>query len=39
MFYSLARPELFDLLAAAEHLLDATGSKIALFPVYGTAEE
>jgi ArsR family transcriptional regulator, cadmium/lead-responsive transcriptional repressor len=38
MFYSLARPELIDLLAAAEHLLDATGSKVALCPVYGTPE-
>ena len=33
--YSLARPELLDLLAAAERLLDATGSAVALCPVYG----
>lgn len=39
MFYSLARPELTELLAAAEQLLDATGSKVALCPVYGTADE
>ena len=39
MFYSLARPELIDLLAAAEHLLEATGSAVALCPVYGTAKE
>lgn len=36
MFYSLARPELIDLLAAAEHLLEATGSAVALCPAYGT---
>jgi DNA-binding transcriptional ArsR family regulator len=35
MFYALARPELMDLLAAAERLLDATGEAIALCPVYG----
>ncbi len=33
--YSLARPELLDLLAVAERLLDATGSAVALCPVYG----
>ena len=33
--YSLARPELLDLLAAAERLLDATGDAVALCPVYG----
>lgn len=33
--YSLARPELLDLLAAAERLLDATGEDVALCPVYG----
>jgi ArsR family transcriptional regulator, cadmium/lead-responsive transcriptional repressor len=37
MFYALARPELMDLLAAAERLLDATGEAIALCPVYGIA--
>lgn len=33
--YSLARPELLDLLAAAERLLDATGSAVELCPNYG----
>lgn len=33
--YSLAHPELLDLLAAAERLLDATGSAVALCPTYG----
>ena len=33
--YSLARPELMDLLAAAERLLDATGEAAALCPVFG----
>lgn len=33
--YSLARLELFDLLAAAERLLDATGDSVALCPTYG----
>lgn len=37
MFYSLTRPELLDLLAAAEGLLAATGSKVTLCPNYGTA--
>lgn len=36
MFYALARPELLDLLTAAEQLLLATGSHIELCPVYGT---
>lgn len=36
VFYSLARPELMDLLAAAETLLRATGSAVALCPNYGT---
>lgn len=36
MFYSLAHPELLDLLAAAEQLLAATGGKVTLCPVYGT---
>jgi DNA-binding transcriptional ArsR family regulator len=35
MFYSLARPELAGLLAAAERLLEATGWQVALCPVYG----
>ena len=33
--YSLARPELLDLLAAAERLLDATGEAVTLCPTYG----
>ncbi len=33
--YSLARPELFDLLASAERLLEATGEAVALCPTYG----
>jgi DNA-binding transcriptional ArsR family regulator len=37
MFYSLARPELMDLLASAETLLAATGNAVALCPTYGTA--
>ncbi|KAF0956872.1 ArsR/SmtB family transcription factor [Rhodococcus sp. T7] len=36
VFYSLARPELLDLLAAAETLLAATGNAVALCPNYGT---
>ena len=32
VFYSLARPELMDLLASAETLLAATGSAVALCP-------
>ena len=36
MFYSLTRPELMDLLAAAETLLVATGSAVALCPRYGS---
>ena len=35
VMYSLARPELLDLLNAAEGLLAATGYKVALCPVYG----
>ncbi|OZM76425.1 metalloregulator ArsR/SmtB family transcription factor [Pseudonocardia sp. MH-G8] len=38
MFYSLTRPELMDLLAAAETLLAATGSAVALCPNYGTGD-
>jgi DNA-binding transcriptional ArsR family regulator len=33
MFYRLARPELLTMLAAAEHLLAATGNAVALCPV------
>lgn len=35
VFYSLARPELLELLAAAEGLLEATGERVALCPRYG----
>lgn len=35
VFYSLARPELVDLLEAAETLLDATGHQVDLCGVYG----
>jgi len=31
-FYRLAQPELLSVLAAAEHLLDATGNAVALCP-------
>lgn len=33
--YSLARPELLELLSAAERLLGATGEAVALCPVFG----
>jgi len=33
--YHLTRPELMDLLAAAEDLLAATGNAVALCPTYG----
>lgn len=36
VFYSLSRPELLDLLAAAETVLAATGDAVALCPRYGT---
>lgn len=35
VFYSLARPELLELLAAAETVLAATGNAVALCPTYG----
>ena len=35
IFYSLARPELFELLEIAETLLAATGYAVALCPTYG----
>ncbi len=35
--YRLARPELFELLAAAERLLDATGDRVALCPAHHVA--
>ena len=34
-YYSLARPELIDLLRSAELLLAGTGDAVALCPVYG----
>lgn len=37
MFYSLTHPELLDLLAAAQTLLGATGSAVALCPNFGSA--
>ena len=33
--YSLARPELFDVLRSAEQLLEATGFSVTLCPNYG----
>src|SRR6266498_1023560 len=38
VFYSLARPELLDLLTSAEALLAATGERVALCPRYGEPE-
>lgn len=35
-FYAFSRPELLDLLTAAEGLLAATGSAVALCPTYGS---
>jgi ArsR family transcriptional regulator, cadmium/lead-responsive transcriptional repressor len=35
-WFSLARPEVLDLFAAAEGLLAATGDAVVLCPVYGT---
>jgi DNA-binding transcriptional ArsR family regulator len=37
-FYSLAQPALQELLGAAEKLLAATGSAVALCPNYGVRE-
>ena len=34
--FSLARPELLDLLVAGEDLLAATGARVALCPTYGS---
>jgi DNA-binding transcriptional ArsR family regulator len=34
--YSLARPELLDLLVSAERLLNATGDAVVLCPTYGS---
>lgn len=33
--HSLSHPEILDLLAAAEHVLAATGAQVALCPTYG----
>jgi DNA-binding transcriptional ArsR family regulator len=38
-FYALTRPELLDLLAAAEGVLAATGAAVALCPGYGDEEQ
>ncbi|MFV2019555.1 ArsR/SmtB family transcription factor [Micromonospora sp. LOL_023] len=35
-FYALSRPELMDLLRAAEGVLTATGATVALCPTYGS---
>ena len=37
IFYALTRPELMDVLTAAETLLASTGSQVALCPAYGTS--
>ncbi|MFY1697555.1 ArsR/SmtB family transcription factor [Solwaraspora sp. WMMA2101] len=37
-FYSLTRPELMDLLQAAEGVLAATGDVVDLCPTYGTGQ-
>lgn len=37
MFYSIAHPELMDLLGAAEQLLALTGEAVELCPNYGAA--
>lgn len=39
MFYSLAHPELLELLRAAELLLERTGEAVQLCPVYGDLVE
>ena len=39
MFYSLAHPELFDLLSAAEQLLALTGDAVELCPNYGVTAD
>lgn len=38
IFYALARPELLDLLTAAETLLAATGNAVTLCPNYGAEQ-
>ena len=37
MFYSLAHPQLLDLLAEAEELLAVTGKAVELCPTHGIA--
>lgn len=37
MFYSIAHPELMDLIGAAEQLLALTGDAVELCPTYGPA--
>lgn len=39
VYYSLAQPELMDLLSQAEILLAATGNAVSLCPVYGNGNE
>lgn len=39
MFYSLAHPELLDLLSAAERLLALTGDAVELCPNYGDTSD
>ena len=39
MFYSIAHPELLDLIGAAEQLLALTGEAVELCPNYGPAAE
>lgn len=38
MFYSIAHPQLMDLLSSAEQLLALTGESVDLCPIYGPAE-
>ncbi|PWN04314.1 ArsR family transcriptional regulator [Nocardioides silvaticus] len=38
MFYSIAHPELMDLLGAAEQLLALTGEAVELCPTYGPTD-
>ncbi|TDD76582.1 ArsR/SmtB family transcription factor [Actinomadura rubrisoli] len=38
-FYSIAAPQLLDLLRSAEHLLSATNRAVALCPTYGVGAD
>jgi DNA-binding transcriptional ArsR family regulator len=38
MFYSIAHPELMDLLSSAEQLLALTGESVDLCPIFGPAD-